>query len=497
MPRYLSLLLILLAINSAGYCQIAPDSLFSSEALESDLDTLYKTILSSHPDPAAFCGNEAFENAYETALESVQVKDSIKLGDFAVVVSTFLSTMQDSHTSPDYYQLQNIQMNNGGYCMPLSVRKAESNSPNDDFAIVIDGNWTQGIPVGSELISINAHSVKELYNLSLPFACIEGDARIAQSTIAVALVPIVCGLHFGYKQQNEIVYKEPGKTSTQIITVKGFQRKEFDRVRKEKDKKEIQWIPTLSFIEDSTIAILRVSTFSPMSSGKYARAIRKSFAEIHEKNIPNLVIDIRGNGGGSSAWVEYLYSFLDLKGYNTPDNVIGKNSALAKSRNPLFHKRFVQRMIKLFFKKDEDVQSYQKISSLPFGEQDTVYFKKPTVQAKNLVFEGNAFLLINGLTASAGVDFTNAFRTKHRGLIVGEQCLGPTTGTWGNPAIFRMPNTHLRMTIATIRYNYDHSFIYERKAIEPDFEIPMKALDIANGKDTQIDFIKNHIESSK
>jgi hypothetical protein len=92
--------------------------------------------------------------------------------------------------------------------------------------------------------------------------------------------------------------------------------------------------------------------------------------------------------------------------------------------------------------------------------------------------------LINGLTASAGVDFTNAFLSKSRGLIIGEACMGPQTGTFGNPAQYRLPNSHLSFYIATIRYNYDQSFVVDRNPIQPHMQANWKSEDIENKRNS-------------
>lgn len=474
------------------FLQFAPDSIFDRDLLVEDFEDLVKTIQESHPDPYAFCGKENFYLAEQRALS--EIHDSLSLAEFTKVVSRFLNVMQDSHTSLDYGYLQDIQFNDNGYYLPLSVRKIGGGTDFDQ--IVVGGEWTQGLPKGSTIISINNIPIEDIYEEALNYACIEGNSTIAQSSVAVALIPIVCGLEHSYNRYNTICFIPPGSNEMKVAKVDGIQRKAYGEIRRAKEKAKPSWMPELQFDEDLSLAILKVPTFSPASGRKYARYLKNAFLDINQKNINNLVIDIRGNGGGSSAWVEFLYSFMDTAGYNTPDNVIGRNSELAMDRNPFFHSGFVQLMVKLFFKHDEDVISYQRISELPMGAVDTVYFNDPTKQKQDYIFKGRSFLLINGLTASAGVDFTHAFKARRRGEIIGEQCLGPVTGTWGNPAAYTMPNTGVRMTIATIRYNYDRTFRYEDAAIEPDHHVANRQEDLQLEIDTQLEFTKSLIQKN-
>jgi C-terminal processing protease CtpA/Prc len=106
-------------------------------------------------------------------------------------------------------------------------------------------------------------------------------------------------------------------------------------------------------------------------------------------------------------------------------------------------------------------------------------------------------VLINGLTASASVDFTNAFKQRNRGAIVGQQCLGPVTGTWGNPALYVLPKTGLRVSIATIRYNYDDTFRYERNAIMPDHWVDCTPQDLNRMTDSQLEFVINLLKKKR
>ena len=145
----------------------------------------------------------------------------------------------------------------------------------------------------------------------------------------------------------------------------------------------------------------------------------------------------------------------------------------------------------LFFAKNEDVQSFRHFADLPIGAIDTVFFTNPTRQLNSSVYNGKCYVLINGLTASAAVDFTNAFKQRRRGEIVGQQCLGPVTGTWGNPASFTLEKSRLRVSIATIRYNYDDSFRYERNAIMPDHWVDCTPEDINQKTDSQLEFVIN------
>ncbi|MFM7727481.1 MAG: hypothetical protein ACKO7B_12315, partial [Flavobacteriales bacterium] len=54
---------------------------------------------------------------------------------------------------------------------------------------------------------------------------------------------------------------------------------------------------------------------------------------------------------------------------------------------------------------------------------------------------------------------------------------------------YALPKTGLSVSISTIRYNYDNSFQYERKAIMPDHWVNTSAQDLNQELDSQIQFV--------
>jgi C-terminal processing protease CtpA/Prc len=347
------------------------------------------------------------------------------------------------------------------------------------------------------LVSINGVSVEKIYQRALEYACIEGQATQARDAVATAILPVVAGLMKPYGAKNIIDIIPLNSVKPVSMSLKGYRSKEYQKKLYQRHLEGKDTEVKFEMDEETNLAILKIGTFAPSSGRKYRKQIAEAMKRVIESDAQDLVLDIRGNGGGSSAWVEYVYSYIDPAGYNTPSNVIGRNSEIAMDRSRFFHTALGKIFTFLFFRNNEDVQSFRKIAALEYGEMDTLYFHVPAKQEQSQVFSGNCYLLINGLTASAGVDFTNAFKSRKRGPVIGEQCLGPQSGTWGNPAWFTLPNTGLRVSISTIRYNYDNTFEYQMSAIEPDFFVDCVPEDIRQEVDTQIEFVKKMIADKR
>lgn len=494
MKKAFLLLLVVIAFSLAqGQGRL--DVVFDKKDLVEDLNDLKSTILKSHPDPFVFCTEKEFLNMHLAS--TIAVDNEMNLRDFSFIVANFLQILKDSHTALDYNQLQQLQMDGGGYYLPLTLERIESLDSVSKFDIVIRNYWGNENLKGAKVLAINGISIDSLYSVASTYACIEGDAESAHNSVATAILTTVAGLLKPYQKTNTLRIIPFESDVPKDLVVRAYNSKEFAKKRSERAKLDQNKVLDLNFDEEHNLAILQVGTFSPSSGRAFRKFIKESIEEVIDSGYKHLAIDIRGNGGGSSAWVEYLYSFIDTLGYNTPSNVIAKNSEIALSRARMYHSALGKIFTFLFYRNNEDVQSFRQFASLELGEMDTIYFHKPTKQTKEIVFTGDCFLLINGLTASAGVDFTNAFRSRERGEIIGEQCLGPVNGTWGNPAGYTLSRTGLRLSIATIRYNYDNTFEYSMNGINPDYMVDCTRQDIFHEVDTQVEFVKKLIDEKK
>ncbi len=489
MLRYFIFILFFPVCAGNVFSQRLLDSLYVRSDLVADLESLKQELIKSHPGPFEFCDERYFQKVFDAS--NYAVEDRTSLAEFSLIVANLLNTLRDSHTAIDYGQLLDLQFSGGGYFMPLNLELTEASGTD---RILIANDWEERISSGSELISINGVGTEKLLKRALDYACIEGDAEDARKSVAVSILTICAGLKVPYSSRNQVRVVDFATGDTVDVSLRGFQRKEFYRERARRHQLHQPSPIQLQLDSANNLAILEVTTFAPNSPRKYRRQIADSFRQIQQSNLEYLVIDLRNNGGGSSSLVEYLYSFIDTSGYNTPSNVIGRNSRLASSRSRLMNSFFADVIMALFFSRDEDVRSFRHFSQLAIGEIDTVYFKIPTKQAPNVVFRGPCYVLINGLTASAAVDFTSAFRKRNRGVLVGRQCLGPITGTWGNPATFTLPNSGLRASIATIRYNYDNTFRYDRAGIIPDHRVERSPQDVHSDIDASVKIVINLIQ---
>lgn len=482
-----SLIFLLSIFNASAQRFLSLDTLLGKEALLQDLYEIKSLIIASHPNPFAFQSEEKFHEAFNKAAHSIDSTTTLKA--FYRITCKVLRSMKDSHTGPDYIYLQKWWLENKRGIAPIKIISIEG-----AMYVVSDGDSL--LPSGAKIECIENRDAFKFYPDALDYSLIEGNALTGQRRITDAMFMSLIGLDFPLSDSLKIDFTAYGKEQTQEIIYPLYKKEKWNDRQKSLQKDGSRNL-SLRFSAHDSLAILKVGTFAPSSIRAQEKYLKSAFKEINDKKVKYLAVDLRDNGGGHSHQVEILMSYLLKNGHNTPHNIIAKGSTLARERSGIGQKGFSRFLLKLFFGRNEDVKGFIRMVDLPDGKLDTIYFSQKEKQKDELIYDQNCVLFINGLTASAGVDFSNSFREEKRGIIIGEPCLGPPAGTFGNPASFEMKNSGLRFTVSTIRYNYNDLFIYEDAPIKPDIMADITQEMLALKKDACIVAWKKYIQENE
>ncbi len=444
-----------------GETKLSPDE------MNNDIDSLISILKVSHPYPTGYADPLEWERAVQMAHDSCNLGARSKL-EFALIVGRLLQNMEDSHTQVHIKGLWNQHLNNDYRFVPL--KKIGNRLSKDPL---------NRIPLGSELLSFNGVALQSIIDKTAPLALMEHDSHDGLNRQQDELFPVYYSVFYLQQQDSiQVKYKDlSGAVKSTWYTT--WDKRDKERYQK-KNKVLYSDLPKIEFHNDT--AYIAIASFAPQKMGKQNRMIRSFFKQCARKKMNHLVIDLRDNTGGKSTEVEYLVSFLLMQGYNAPDNIVAKRSALADSRVKPLKRKLVRAFLKIILRRNEDIQRYIDLMELKNGEVDTLFFNKK-IQQKNWIYQGEKHLWVNGLSASASVDFTQAWKKNNLGTIWGQCIMGNDRGTFGNAALSNLPHSNLPISIATIRYNYSRAFKFESPNICPDFRIEYTLENILQGTD--------------
>ena len=454
-----------------------------ADYLIDDLIELEEILLTVHPDPYAYCGKEAFREAFKKAFDFYS--EDRTMIEHAQNLNRFIGVVQDSHLQTHVFRLMFESCGYDSGFLPLFIQPIGGK-------FYVEKDYINGPPVGSEIISIGKLSMKELHALAKEWSTDEGHAMNASDEAAPYYY--TPSQFFANPSQyagdlETIVFQTDGKLDSTIVQLVNL--KELQKIRRahfNQNKKNIE----ATFYLDEGKAVLKVHSFSSRPFQNDVKKIRKFFQAARELGIDEIAIDVRDNPGGSSAMVEYLCSFLMPNGLNTPSNIIWKASDYSYQIVSNFRLKHFPKFTEKRFKRNEDMYQYFILSQTPLENLDTAFFSIPQRQRREHVYNGTLTIFMNGNTVSAACDFAQLLQSHQRADLIGTPCNATANGTWGNATTVQLYESGISYSVPTIRYNYKNTFSYSRTPILPNIPLEQSLEDLKSGKDTVLEyFLKN------
>lgn len=430
--------IFLYTLSTIGFGQVNY-TYYSKLELEQDLNFFSEKLTNIHP--IFLENNELVDWQSKLSTMSASLKDSMTQNEFYLSVAPLLATLNDGHSAFAMPFDQRIQYTKaGGTAFPFFV-DINDYSIYNNFYCGNDSSLFQG---GEEILQINgiksAHMVQDMQKLV-------GGKSLANRQKAIAQnFKFYIWMFYGFENDYEIVFKNK-RNQVQKIVVPGVSSQDFKRNMKRMPQvnKEL-----FSFSIDTVrnTTIMKIKSFGDLNG--FCSFADSAFAVINKNKIKNLVIDIRGNGGGRSIVVDSLMNYLTDKKYAQYRRIETRISNELKER---YKDKYPERL--------EWISRYT-IDELVSQDINTKY------PANNkLRFKGDLFLLTNKTSFSAAATFAGVFKELKLGTIIGEET-GGTIGYYGDFWYIKTPNSAINFHIAPKRF-IQHGGTDLDRGVIPDY----------------------------
>lgn len=247
----------------------------------------------------------------------------------------------------------------------------------------------------------------------------------------------------------------------------------------------------LSFPEDlAQTAYLRFDSFggagmttSASAAARFREFMDASLLAIKQKQVLNLVVDVRNNPGGWDIQGVELFTYLMKSG--TPVRYYARQHSVTDSSS------FIQ-----FSDLSETDRRTIKQEMVP--EPDGTFTAKANdslLPAKPNRFRGRVYILMNSQSASATAEFLAVAHANRIGLFVGEESGGAYEGGNGGSFI-HLELPHSKIYVSTPLLYYDNAVgkpAQKGRGTLPDYTIPVPLNDILTHTDSQLEFVKKLI----
>lgn len=484
-----------IAVIVAG-CSASKSSLslyrkYSPGDLSHDYRIFKNVLKQSHPGLYWYTSRDSMENYFNWGAD--QIKDSLTELQFRKVLSYITSKIHCGHTSvrPSRHFIRQMDTSRIRI-FPLSLKIWKDTA-------VVAANLNRKDSVlkrGVVVTAINNKPIRQIVDSLFEFLPADGYNRTHkfQALSNRGAFGNYYNNIFGTSEKYSIEYLDSsGEEKQETIpvynpfadTLNGGNLSEyFTSTRRERKRQELRNIRRLQVDNKNNTAFMEVGSFG--RGYRLKKFFRRSFKMIRKKKVENLVIDLRGNGGGNVMNSVLLSKFLVTRPFKLAD------SLYAIRRRSIYSRYIQNRLLNHIFM--DFVTKKRADGNYHFGYFERHYFKPK----KKNHFDGPTYLLTGGNSFSATILFAESVIHEKNVIVVGEETGG---GAYGNSAWLipdvTLPKTKVRFRLPLFRLVIDKDIPKNGRGVQPEVESLPTVKAIKNGIDYKMDKVLELIREAK
>ena len=492
---YLVFAIVILGSCSVSKSSFNPSKKYSREQLNKDYAVFRGALEESHPGIYWYTSKEEMNNYFDWGKD--QITDSLNEEDYRKVLSYIVSKINCGHTvtrsSKAFARYRDTNINK---IFPLSLKIWPGTSSSGDTATVAanlirkDTALTRGVvvkkidhrPISTILDTLCQYISSDGYNMTHKYQSLSNRGGFGAAFTSI----------FGQKENYFIDYLgDDGSERSAVIPSYNPRADSANRLaitrfakttRAERKKQIMQATRNLRFDSANRIAFMDLGSFG--RGLKLKSFFRTSFKTMRRKGTNHLVVDVRGNGGGSVTNSTFFTKFISNRKFKVADSLYAntRNSRYKKYIEGYFFNRFF--MLFMTAKKKDD--------KYHFGYFERHYF---STKKKNH-FDGNVYILTGGNSFSATTLFTQTVKEQDNVIVVGEETGGGAYGNnaWLIPDLI-LPVTGIRIRLPLFRLVIDKDLPKDGRGVQPEVISGPTTEAIRRGADYKMEKVMELIRS--
>lgn len=389
-----------------------------------DFDTLCRKLEYIHPDLFLYQTRQEYD-VLKAEIRASLI-DSASTSDFYIKVAPFMASIKDGHSMilPPVTDELISHVQNDGKAMPLRLKTAGN-------VFIVDYPTTNDTQIcdGDTILRINGIYSKDILDRMYSLFGSEKGNAIKEGIISSYLPALFWNL---YQWSESYLFSVKRGNKVWIEKINGVpQSKALSIVKAKQSKiKPVNFKYELS--SDRTKAVITIpNVYQEQEIRQFCDSV---FKDINDKKIPELIIDVRNNTGGSSRCVEILISYFPHPGYT----LYSRSQTMVSSDSKAYYE-------------ERQNETYAQLCNLPDGSLLTMEgsFVKENRSEPNL-YQGEITILVNDKTYSGASSFAHKMQELGIAKIEGET--GCPNVYFGNLLSFTLHNSKLDYIIAFSKF---------------------------------------------
>lgn len=473
---------------------------FSAAQLKEDFGVFKKTLTTIHPGIYRYQTPESLEKLfaeYETKLEN-----PLPENEFFKLLAQLTNRLYCGHTYLNPYNqnalLRERIFNEKNY-LPVYFRIV------DGKLIVTENASPAALEKGSEITRLNGVPARKIIETLLRVTKGDGTNTLAHRVQSIELTRFEAERYALFDWYFPLFFPLAGETfaieATDFATGKTlkFQVPAMNKAQRTAEMaKRYGAAPTYDdgwrfAIEPNSNAYLKIdnSITWRLKNIKYKEFLANAFAEMRARAVKNLIIDLRGNGGGDTGVGFELARYLARE--NLPNYIESRRLVRNVAPQPalLEYLDTYSDELKTNLKNGVAENLYKKAENRYFeilpNPNVTNY---PAVLPAENNFAGKTYIIADAANASAAFQFLNYAQTNKLATIVGQTTGGSKQGiNGGNYFFLYLPHSKIEIDIPVF---YLAPFGAQKdESVVPDLVVEKQPADIGNNFDREIAAIKS------
>lgn len=481
---------------TASKSSFSPGKKYSLQQVQKDFD-LYQNILETHhPSLYWYTPRDSMNSYFQWGRENL--KDGMTEPEFRRILSFVTSKINCGHTTVRVSKAWSKYSDTVrlGKMFPLSMKVW-------DEAMVVTANLNRRDSIlkrGTVIKSINGISWQTIVDTFFNYLSTDGYNRTHkyQSISNRGVFGSLYNSLFGVSDKYMVAFNdEAGReknisipiynpaTDTLLRGTRPFIRPSTPRPsRKERKEQDKNAVRLLKIDSTARTAMMDLSSFG--RGYELRRFFRNSFHALNKNNIGHLIIDVRGNGGGSVTNSTHISRYIANNKFKVSDSLyapVKKSPYQHYIQNHFWNKLFMT----FFTGKKKDGRYH-------FGYFERHYFRPK----KKNHYDGQVYILTGGNSFSATSLFVSAVWRQDNVIVVGEETGG---GAYGNSAWLipdaTLPETQVRFRLPLFRLVIDKNVPKIGRGIQPEIPSFPTVDAVRKGADYKLDKVLELINLDK